>query len=145
MTEVEHAFEIASQVSANWATTPIAERTAILQQAAQLMENQIPSLMSVLIHEAIDFLRYYAQQISENFNNGTYCPIGVVVCISPWNFPLAIFTGQIAAALATGNTVLAKPVEQTPIIAMLAVKLLHQAGIPRDVLQLLPGSGDKTD
>ena len=68
-----------------------------------------------------------------------------MVCISPWNFPLAIFTGQIAAALATGNTVLAKSVEQTPIIAMLAVKLLHQAGIPRDVLQLLPGSGDKTD
>lgn len=157
LTDVEHALEIATDAATRWATIPVIERAAILQQAASLMEQQFSCLIGVLIREAgktfsnaiaevreaIDFLRYYAVQISDNFNNENYSPLGVVVCISPWNFPLAIFSGQIAAALASGNSVLAKPAEQTPIIAMLAVELLHQAGIPRDVLQLLPGSGEQ--
>ncbi|MBL0849310.1 MAG: trifunctional transcriptional regulator/proline dehydrogenase/L-glutamate gamma-semialdehyde dehydrogenase [Candidatus Liberibacter ctenarytainae] len=154
MTEVEHAITVASQASNSWSSTSADERMAILQKAAELMEQKFYELIGVLVREAgktysnaisevretIDFLRYYAQQISDY--DSTYSPLGAVVCISPWNFPLAIFTGQIAAALAAGNTVLAKPAEQTPIIAMLAVQLLHQAGIPRDVLQLLPGRGD---
>jgi RHH-type proline utilization regulon transcriptional repressor/proline dehydrogenase/delta 1-pyrroline-5-carboxylate dehydrogenase len=94
------------------------------------------------VREATDFLRYYAAQARATFDNGTHRPLGVVVCISPWNFPLAIFTGQVAAALAAGNTVLAKPAEQTPLIAAQAVRLLHTAGVPGDVLQLLPGDGD---
>ena len=91
------------------------------------------------MREAVDFLRYYAAE-AEGAEAGTQ-PRGAIVCISPWNFPLAIFTGQIAAALVTGNTVLAKPAEQTPLIAARAVALLQQAGIPQDVLQLLPGDG----
>lgn len=157
MSDLEHALEVATNAATSWATLPVEQRAAILQQAASLMEQQFSRLIGVLIREAgktysnaiaevreaIDFLRYYALQISENFNNETYSPLGVVVCISPWNFPLAIFSGQIAAALASGNCVLAKPAEQTPIIAMLGVELLHQAGIPRDVLQLLPGQGEQ--
>lgn len=158
MSDVEHALKIATKAATSWATVPVEQRAVILQQAATLMEQQFSRLISVLIREAgktysnaiaevreaIDFLRYYAEQIGENFNNNeTYSPLGVVVCISPWNFPLAIFTGQIAAALASGNSVLAKPAEQTPIIAMLGVELLHQAGVPRDVLQLLPGKGEQ--
>ena len=89
----------------------------------------------------MDFLRYYGQQVKESFANDTHRPLGPVVCISPWNFPLAIFTGQVAAALAAGNPVIAKPAEETPLIAQLAVDLLHAAGIPADVLQLAPGDG----
>ncbi|MED5672952.1 aldehyde dehydrogenase family protein, partial [Enterobacter hormaechei] len=81
-------------------------------------------------------------QVRDDFDNNTHRPLGPVVCISPWNFPLAIFTGQIAAALAAGNTVLAKPAEQTPLIGSIAVSMLHQAGIPREVLQFLPGKGE---
>jgi len=87
------------------------------------------------LREAVDFLRYYAANIPAD------APAGIFTCIAPWNFPLAIFSGQIAAALATGNAVLAKPAEQTPLIAFLAVTLLHKAGVPRSALQLLPGSG----
>src|SRR5699024_1288816 len=94
------------------------------------------------IREAVDFLRYYASQIEANFNNTDYQALGTVVCISPWNFPLAIFTGQIAAALAAGNTVIAKPAEQTPLIAAQAVQLMHEAGIAAQVIQLLPGQGE---
>src|SRR4029450_1091365 len=90
------------------------------------------------VREAVDFLRYYAVQARE-LADAT--PIGTVVAISPWNFPLAIFTGQVAAALAAGNPVLAKPAEQTPIVAFLAVELLHAAGVPGNVLHLLPGPG----
>ena len=89
----------------------------------------------------MDFLRYYAGCI-DDFYNDTHRPLGPVVCISPWNFPLAIFTGQIAAALAAGNAVLAKPAEETPLIAAEAVALLHEAGVPRAALQLLPGDGE---
>jgi RHH-type transcriptional regulator, proline utilization regulon repressor / proline dehydrogenase / delta 1-pyrroline-5-carboxylate dehydrogenase len=85
----------------------------------------------------VDFLRYYADQAEAL----TAPPRGVLVCISPWNFPLAIFTGQVAAALAAGNAVLAKPAEQTPLIAARATRLLHEAGVPLAALQLLPGDG----
>ncbi|MEK5760866.1 aldehyde dehydrogenase family protein, partial [Acinetobacter variabilis] len=87
---------------------------------------------------AIDFLRYYAGQMSDLSENVHIQPLGTVLCISPWNFPLAIFTGQISAALVAGNTVIAKPAEQTPLIAAQAVQILWEAGIPQDVLQLLP-------
>jgi len=92
------------------------------------------------VREAIDFCRYYAQQ-ARGLLPGRDAPLGPVVAISPWNFPLAIFTGQIAAAIAAGNPVLAKPAEQTPLIAALAVRLMHGAGVPRAALQLLPGDG----
>ena len=91
------------------------------------------------MREAVDFLRYYAAEAAKA-EAGTEAR-GVIVCISPWNFPLAIFTGQIAAALVTGNAVVAKPAEQTPLIAARAVALLREAGVPEDVLQLLPGDG----
>jgi len=124
-------------------------RAAILNAAADLYEEEFGQIFALIareagkglpdavaeLREAVDFLRYYAANIVE----GT--PAGIFTCIAPWNFPLAIFTGQIAAALATGNAVLAKPAEQTPLIAHLAVSLLHKAGVPRDALQLLPGSG----
>jgi len=89
----------------------------------------------------VDFLRYYAARARADLAGRPHVPLGPVVCISPWNFPLAIFTGQVSAALVAGNTVLAKPAEQTSLIAAEAVRLLHAAGVPRDVLQLLPGDG----
>ena len=94
------------------------------------------------IREAIDFLRYYSAQIRGEFSNDTHRPLGPVVCISPWNFPLAIFMGQVAAALAAGNPVLAKPAEQTPLIAAQAVRILREAGVPSGAVQLLPGNGE---
>jgi RHH-type proline utilization regulon transcriptional repressor/proline dehydrogenase/delta 1-pyrroline-5-carboxylate dehydrogenase len=90
----------------------------------------------------VDFLRYYAGELRRDFDNATHQPLGPVVCISPWNFPLAIFAGQVAAALAAGNVVLAKPAEQTPLVAAAAVAALHAAGVPRGALQLLPGRGE---
>ncbi len=92
------------------------------------------------MREAIDFLRYYADQARKTLG-AAHLPLGPVVCISPWNFPLAIFTGQVAAALVAGNPVLAKPAEETPIIAHEAVKILHEAGVPRGALQFVPGDG----
>ncbi|STV74710.1 PutA and PutP / proline dehydrogenase transcriptional repressor [Klebsiella michiganensis] len=94
------------------------------------------------MREAVDFLHYYAGQVRNDFDNETHRPLGPVVCISPWNFPLAIFSGQIAAALAAGNTVLAKPAEQTPLIAAQGVAILLEAGVPPGVIQLLPGRGE---
>ncbi|MDY1813784.1 aldehyde dehydrogenase family protein [Klebsiella pneumoniae] len=95
------------------------------------------------MREAVDFLHYYAGQVRDDFDNETHRPLGPVVCISPWNFPLAIFTGQIAAALAAGNSVLAKPAEQTPpLIAAQGVAILLEAGVPPGVIQLLPGRGE---
>ncbi|CDL79092.1 trifunctional transcriptional regulator/proline dehydrogenase/L-glutamate gamma-semialdehyde dehydrogenase [Xenorhabdus cabanillasii] len=154
--EANHALEISANAGTIWFATPPSERAAILVRAAELMENNLQSLLGILVREAgktfnnaiaevreaVDFLYYYADQVRQDFANDTHRPLGPVVCISPWNFPLAIFTGQIAAALAAGNSVLAKPAEQTPLIAAVAVKMLHQAGIPRDVLQLLPGQGE---
>ena len=119
------------------------------------MEAELPELMALAVREAgktlpnalgevreaVDFCRYYAARIRAEFDNRTHKGLGPVVCIAPWNFPLAIFTGEVAAALAAGNTVLAKPAEQTPLIAAAAVRLFHRAGVPADVLQLLPGNG----
>ncbi|MEZ5778005.1 MAG: bifunctional proline dehydrogenase/L-glutamate gamma-semialdehyde dehydrogenase PutA [Paracoccaceae bacterium] len=126
-------------------------RAEILGRAADLYEENFGPIFALLareagktladavaeLREAVDFLRYYAARGLELDQP----PLGVVACISPWNFPLAIFTGQIAAALAAGNAVLAKPAEQTPLIAAHAVALLHKAGIPASALQLLPGDG----
>ncbi|WP_418646946.1 trifunctional transcriptional regulator/proline dehydrogenase/L-glutamate gamma-semialdehyde dehydrogenase [Thauera butanivorans] len=154
--EVETALQSALEEAPRWAAVPTVERAAALQRAADLMEAQLQPLMGVLVREAgktyanaiaevreaVDFLRYYAAQVQAQFDNATHRPLGPVVCISPWNFPLAIFTGQVAAALAAGNTVLAKPAEQTPLVAARAVRLLHEAGIPRAALQLLPGRGE---
>ena len=127
------------------------DRADILNRAADLYEAHAPELFAILareagktlldaeaeLREAVDFLRYYAARIPDLADP----PLGRVTCISPWNFPLAIFTGQIAAALAAGNAVLAKPAETTPLIAARAVALLHDAGVPQTALQLLPGEG----
>ncbi|WP_416915836.1 MAG: bifunctional proline dehydrogenase/L-glutamate gamma-semialdehyde dehydrogenase PutA [Roseicyclus sp.] len=132
-------------------SAPVADRAAALNRAADLYEAEFGQIFALLareagktlpdaigeLREAVDFLRYYAEQAQ-----GLTTPArGTFACISPWNFPLAIFTGQIAAALAAGNAVIAKPAEATGLIAHLAVTLLHQAGVPRDALQLLPGRG----
>ncbi len=154
--EANLALDIAQENGEIWFATPPAERAAFLIRTAELMEQQMGPLMGVLVREAgktysnaiaevreaIDFLYYYSAQVANDFDNNTHRPLGPVVCISPWNFPLAIFSGQIAAALAAGNTVLAKPAEQTPLIAFKAVELFYQAGIPRSALQLLPGQGE---
>ncbi|MGV8925374.1 MAG: trifunctional transcriptional regulator/proline dehydrogenase/L-glutamate gamma-semialdehyde dehydrogenase [Ewingella sp.] len=154
--EVSRALDAAAAAGPIWFATPPGERAAILQRAAELMEGELQSLLGLLVREAgktfnnaiaevreaVDFLHYYAGQIREQFDNNTHRPLGTVVCISPWNFPLAIFSGQIAAALAAGNSVLAKPAEQTSLIAAQAVRILHEAGVPTGVLQLLPGQGE---
>jgi RHH-type transcriptional regulator, proline utilization regulon repressor / proline dehydrogenase / delta 1-pyrroline-5-carboxylate dehydrogenase len=152
---IDRAFAIAVDNAARWAATAPSQRAATLDRAAALMQARMAALMSVMVREAgkslpnavgevreaIDFLRYYAAQIREHFSNDTHRPLGPVVCISPWNFPLSIFTGQVAAALAAGNPVLAKPAEETPLIASLAVAILREAGVPSGVVQLLPGVG----
>ncbi|WP_393947124.1 trifunctional transcriptional regulator/proline dehydrogenase/L-glutamate gamma-semialdehyde dehydrogenase [Kluyvera intermedia] len=154
--EVEQALESAVNNAPIWFATPPEERAAILERAAVLMEDQMQLLMGILVREAgktfsnaiaevreaVDFLHYYAGQVRDDFDNETHRPLGPVVCISPWNFPLAIFMGQIAAALAAGNSVLAKPAEQTPLIAAQGVALLLEAGVPPGVVQLLPGRGE---
>jgi RHH-type proline utilization regulon transcriptional repressor/proline dehydrogenase/delta 1-pyrroline-5-carboxylate dehydrogenase len=137
-----------------WACTSVAERSACLERAADLVERERGRLLALAvreagktlpnaqgeIREAADFCRYYAQQARRTLAEAT--PRGPLVCIAPWNFPLAIFVGQIAAGLAAGNPVLAKPAEQTPLIAAAAVELLHRAGVPLAALQLLPGRGE---
>jgi RHH-type proline utilization regulon transcriptional repressor/proline dehydrogenase/delta 1-pyrroline-5-carboxylate dehydrogenase len=152
---IDRAFAIAVDNAAGWAATPPSQRAALLDRAAALMQARMAGLIGVIVREAgkslpnavgevreaIDFLRYYAAQIREGFSNDTHRPLGPVVCISPWNFPLAIFTGQVAAGLAAGNPVLAKPAEETPLIASLAVAILREAGVPSGVIQLLPGDG----
>jgi len=154
--EVDLALQNAVNNAPIWFATPPQERAAILQRAAVLMEGQMQQLIGLLvreagktfsnaiaeIREAVDFLHYYAGQVRDDFDNETHRPLGPVVCISPWNFPLAIFTGQIAAALAAGNCVLAKPAEQTPLIAAQGIAILLEAGIPAGVVQLLPGLGE---
>ncbi|MFK0313283.1 trifunctional transcriptional regulator/proline dehydrogenase/L-glutamate gamma-semialdehyde dehydrogenase [Pseudomonas sp. NPDC090233] len=154
--DVDNAIQCAINAAPIWQATPPAERAAILERTADLMEAEIQPLMGLLVREAgktfanaiaevreaVDFLRYYAVQARNDFSNDAHRPLGPVVCISPWNFPLAIFSGQVAAALAAGNPVLAKPAEQTPLIAAQAVRLLLEAGIPEGVLQLLPGRGE---
>nr|WP_317055681.1 bifunctional proline dehydrogenase/L-glutamate gamma-semialdehyde dehydrogenase PutA [Roseovarius sp. W115]MDV2929268.1 bifunctional proline dehydrogenase/L-glutamate gamma-semialdehyde dehydrogenase PutA [Roseovarius sp. W115] len=126
------------------------ERGRVLARAADFYEENFGELFAILareagkslmdavaeLREAVDFLRYYGA------NAPDAKPVGTFTCISPWNFPLAIFSGQISAALAAGNAVLAKPAEQTPLIAHLAISLMHKAGVPKTALQLLPGAGD---
>jgi RHH-type proline utilization regulon transcriptional repressor/proline dehydrogenase/delta 1-pyrroline-5-carboxylate dehydrogenase len=137
-----------------WGKTPVADRAAILERAADAMQARMPLLLGLImreagkslsnaiaeVREAIDFLRYYSARARSTFGEEQQ-PLGPIVCISPWNFPLAIFTGQVAAALVAGNPVLAKPAGVTPLIAAEAVRLLHAAGVPLDALQLMPGSG----
>ncbi|WP_374358218.1 bifunctional proline dehydrogenase/L-glutamate gamma-semialdehyde dehydrogenase PutA [Thermomonas sp.] len=164
---VERALQNAVAAHPAWDAMPAGARAAILEHAAALLEARMPAYMAMCtkeagktlpdgiaeVREAVDFLRYYALQAREHFapialpgptgesNQLQLGGRGVFVCISPWNFPLAIFLGQIAAALAAGNTVIAKPAEQTNLIGFAAVQLLHEAGIPQDVLQYLPGDG----
>jgi RHH-type transcriptional regulator, proline utilization regulon repressor / proline dehydrogenase / delta 1-pyrroline-5-carboxylate dehydrogenase len=146
----EKDVETALSAAKPW-DAPAEERARVLLKASELYEEEFGPIFAVLareagkslldavgeLREAVDFLRFYA--------NGAIAlsapPCGILACISPWNFPLAIFTGQISAALAAGNAVIAKPAEQTPLIAALAVDLLHKAGVPKAALQLLPGDG----
>ena len=140
----------------------VEERCKTLNKVADLYEENYAELFALLtreagktlldavaeLREAVDFLRYYASQATQATQTAQTKDgdsVGIFTCISPWNFPLAIFTGQISAALAAGNAVLAKPAEQTPLIAWVAVRLMHEAGVPKEAVQLLPGDADATD
>ena len=153
--QAEKAFAAADNTQ--WKAKSAVEKANVLRNAADLYEEHFGLLMKLAVveagktlpnaiaelREAVDFLRYYAVQLEQlATQNHLAEPRGKVLCISPWNFPLAIFTGQIAASLAAGNAVIAKPAEQTSLIAYAAVKLLHQAGIPKETLQLVLGAGD---
>ncbi len=165
---VEKALVNAMAAQPQWNRTPAASRAAILEHAADQLEARMPEFMALCVkeagkslpdsiaevREAVDFLRYYAKQAREQFGHAEKLPSptgesnelqlhgrGVFVCISPWNFPLAIFLGQVAAALAAGNSVIAKPAEQTNLVGYYAVKLLLEAGVPEGVVQFLPGDG----
>ncbi|ROO28425.1 bifunctional proline dehydrogenase/L-glutamate gamma-semialdehyde dehydrogenase PutA [Salinisphaera orenii] len=166
--DIEAALASAAAAADRWDATPGTERAACLRRYADLLETHMPELIALCareagkhipdgvaeVREAVDFCRYYACQVEDEFSGEMPLPgptgerntyrldgRGVFVCISPWNFPLAIFTGQVAAALAAGNAVIAKPAEQTCLIGARAVALMHEAGIPGDVLHLLPGDG----
>lgn len=148
-------IESALNEATPWQDTDCVERARILVAASTLLEERYGEIFTLLaresgkstqdaiaeMREAVDFLRYYAAQSLQQ--GDSVLPWGTVVCISPWNFPLAIFLGQVSAALAAGNAVIAKPADPTPLIAALAVSVLHEAGVPPAALQLLPGSGDK--
>ena len=166
--DVDDAVAAARAAHGNWSLAGGAFRAERLERAADLLEEHDALFLGLAIdeagktlvdaiaevREAVDFLRYYAQGARQQFGAPTILPgptgeenslalhgRGVFATISPWNFPLAIFIGMASAALAAGNTVIAKPAEQTPLIAALAVKLCHEAGIPPEALQLLPGAG----
>src|ERR1700686_605861 len=165
---VNEAVAAARQGFLSWSRTPAEARASILENAANLLDRRRAHFIALLqreggktlddalseVREAIDFCRYYAAEGHKLFGHGETMPgptgesnvlqlrgRGVFIAISPWNFPLAIFTGQITAALMAGNSVVAKPAEQTPLIAAEAVRLLQQAGIPASALHLLPGDG----
>ena len=156
LADVDSAIEQAHACAGEWAATLPAHRAELLERVADLMQARLPRLLGLLareagktfsngiaeVREAVDFLRFYAAQARLDFDNSTHRPLGPVVCISPWNFPLAIFVGQIAAALAAGNPVLAKPAEQTSLVAAEAVRIFREAGMPHAALQLLPGRGE---
>src|SRR5580700_8679980 len=151
-----------------WAATPVSERAAAIERTADLLQQNRGHLLALLqneggktlddalaeLREAIDYCRYYAAQARRQLaphdmpgptgekNTLRYRGRGVFVCISPWNFPLAIFLGQVTAALAAGNAVVAKPAEQTPLVAALAIALLIEAGVPATALHFVPGGGD---
>jgi len=166
--QVDSAIDLAMAQAERWDRIPAGERAAMLEGAANLLEENMPEFMALCareagktvhdavaeVREAVDFCRYYAGEARRLFsepvslrgptgeqNELSLHGRGVFACISPWNFPLAIFMGQVTAALAAGNTVLAKPAEQTPIIASRAVALLQEAGVPPWALQFLPGDG----
>jgi RHH-type proline utilization regulon transcriptional repressor/proline dehydrogenase/delta 1-pyrroline-5-carboxylate dehydrogenase len=166
--EAGGAMDAARQGFRAWAETPVEKRSAALEKASDLLERRRGALIHLLqaeagktvddavaeVREAVDFCRYYAAEARGLFGAGEAMPgptgesnvlrlrgRGVFVAISPWNFPLAIFIGQVAAALVAGNTVVAKPAEQTPLIAAQAVRILHDAGVPRSALHLMPGDG----
>ena len=166
--DIEAALAGAATAADRWSATPGHERAAVLRRYADLLESHMAELIALCareagknigdgvaeVREAVDFCRYYACQVEDEFDGETLLPgptgerntyrlvgRGVFVCICPWNFPLAIFTGQVAAALAAGNAVIAKPAEQTCLIGHRAVQLMHEAGVPRDVLYFLPGDG----
>ncbi|WP_028116037.1 bifunctional proline dehydrogenase/L-glutamate gamma-semialdehyde dehydrogenase PutA [Ferrimonas senticii] len=165
--QIEEAISRASSAFAKWNATPVEQRAQALERLADLLESHRPELIALCcreagktlqdgideVREAVDFCRYYANQARELMvtttlpgptgerNQLSIHGRGTFLCISPWNFPLAIFLGQITAALATGNCVIAKPAEQTNLIAFRAVELAHQAGIDQDALQLLTGLG----
>ncbi len=165
---VDEAIGLAVSAQPAWDLQHARERSDILRRAADLFEQNTPELLALCVREAgktvpdavaelreaVDFIRYYAAEAERHFGDPQLLPgptgesntlglrgRGVFVCISPWNFPLAIFSGQVSAALAAGNAVLAKPAEQTPLIAYRAVQLMHEAGVPGDVLAFLPGDG----
>ncbi len=167
--EVDAAFARAVQIQPGWDALGGDKRALLLEEAADLFEAHTDEFLSLCqreagktlldgiaeLREAVDFLRYYAGEARRQFEAPMALPgptgednslrmhgRGVFATISPWNFPLAIFTGMASAALAAGNSVIAKPAEQTPLIAALAVKLCHEAGIPPEAFQLLPGAGD---
>jgi RHH-type proline utilization regulon transcriptional repressor/proline dehydrogenase/delta 1-pyrroline-5-carboxylate dehydrogenase len=161
------AIAAAAAAFSSWQGMPVAERAAIVARAGDLMEARRGPLIAVMqaegrktlddcvaeLRESVDFCRYYAVEARRSLapqrlpgptgesNELSYRGRGVFVCISPWNFPLSIFTGQVVAALAAGNAVVAKPAEQTPIVATEAVRILHEAGVPKAVLQLVIGDG----
>lgn len=153
---IEQALSNACDAQAAWARQSKAARAAYLIRAADLLESHRLEVMILLcresgknyanalaeIREAVDFMRYYAAQIQSLKTDTQIEALGPLLCISPWNFPLAIFLGQISAALLAGNCVIAKPAEQTPLIAAFAISLLWQAGIPTQVVQMLPGDGE---
>jgi RHH-type proline utilization regulon transcriptional repressor/proline dehydrogenase/delta 1-pyrroline-5-carboxylate dehydrogenase len=168
---IERALESAASAFEDWRHCSVEARAACLKRAADLFEQHRLELVSLCVREggrtirdalsevreAVDFCRYYAQSALELFSEPIRLPgpvgednrlyhygRGVYVCISPWNFPIAIFTGQVAAALAAGNAVIAKPASQTSLTAMHCVRLLHQAGIPESVLQFVPADGRTT-
>ncbi|KTC86599.1 bifunctional proline dehydrogenase/L-glutamate gamma-semialdehyde dehydrogenase PutA [Legionella brunensis] len=167
--DVDWALAQAEQAFPSWSVISVNERAAYIERFAQLLEENMPELLAMTcleagktwsdgvaeVREAIDFCRYYSMMAEKlmakpmslhgytgELNELSLHGRGVIACISPWNFPLAIFTGQVVAALVTGNCVIAKPAEQTSIIATFAVQLMHQAGIPNNVVQLLPGNGE---
>ncbi|MCW5588592.1 MAG: bifunctional proline dehydrogenase/L-glutamate gamma-semialdehyde dehydrogenase PutA [Legionellales bacterium] len=167
--EIDGAFLEAKKAFDHWSHTPVSERVGYLHTLANLLEEHLPELLALTIREAgktladgisevreaIDFCRYYGSEAEKQLSQPRLMPgptgefnalslqgRGIIVCISPWNFPLAIFLGQITAALVTGNCVIAKPAEQTSLIAYRAVQLAYEAGIPKNVLQLLLGDGE---
>jgi RHH-type proline utilization regulon transcriptional repressor/proline dehydrogenase/delta 1-pyrroline-5-carboxylate dehydrogenase len=152
--DVARAVGIAAAAGTAWSAIAAAERAACLERAADLLEREQATLIALAVREAgktlpnalgevreaADFCRYYAAQARRELAATT--ALGPLVCIAPWNFPLAIFVGQVSAALAAGNPVLAKPAEQTPLMAAAAVRIFHLAGVPPSALQLLPGPGE---
>jgi RHH-type proline utilization regulon transcriptional repressor/proline dehydrogenase/delta 1-pyrroline-5-carboxylate dehydrogenase len=149
------AFEAGLAAAAGWRETAPGARAAVLRRAADQMQAEMMTLTGLIVREAgktlpaaigevreaVDFLRYYARQAEDTLDRAIDAPLGVVVAISPWNFPLAIFVGQVAAGLAAGNVVIAKPAGETPLVACAAARILLAAGVPDGVLQVLPGGG----